>query len=108
MGSQRGRPKKLLRAFRFACNGQDPEHFCEKDAEGNCNGRSTLRWQDWKGHYTWDCPYKLITDYADLLNVYFRWKRYGLHDGPTYPEEPALYIFVIDMLDAESGRLKNG
>ena len=55
-----------------------------------------------------DCPDKLIKDNSELLNIYFRWKRYGLYDGPTYPDEPALYITVIDLLDAEAGRLRNG
>ena len=46
-----------------------------------------------------DCPLKLIKDNTELLNIYSRFKRFGLYEGPTYPHEPAFYITVIELLD---------
>ena len=56
-----------------------------------------------------DCPKKLVDDHHELINIWSRWKRFGLYNGPTYPDDPALYITVIEILDSEYGRLgQNG
>jgi hypothetical protein len=52
-----------------------------------------------------DCPKKLVDDHHELINIWSRWKRFGLYNGPTYPDDPALYITVIEILDSEYGRL---
>lgn len=59
-----------------------------------------------------DCPAKLIKDNSELLSIYFRWKRFGLHGYERgvmhfYPDEPALYITVIELLDSERGKHGN-
>ena len=81
--------------------GGDAEDACVKDEAGEGNGKSRLRWQDDYGEYTWDCPAALIKRYAGLIAVWNRWKTFGLSEGRGWQDEPAFYIEICEMLEAE-------
>ena len=100
----RGRRKKLIRAFWFIQGEGVLDELCAKDRRGNCTGKATAPWRI-GSELIKECPGPIIIGSAQIIHFYNRYKLYGLPYKP-WPKMPYRWLHILTLLEMEAGKIQ--
>jgi len=71
--------------------------------DGECTGRSKLRWQAAKGLYTEICPARLVAGITAAYNLWSTSKNFAsLPRAGGYMQQPARWMKILSLMESES------
>lgn len=46
-----------------------------------------------------------MSEWWDVISIWQRWKIFGMAEGRGWLDEPALYVEIVELLEAERSRI---